>query len=429
MQWNVAICMALSALVTSAVQRASFKHLFANITYCPESSMSQIFDSSEILMAENEDKSSISLIGCQAKVYVAGFSTANVIENKGSLFHFNSYETYENCHGRPKKILVTSNSRLQYVGSNYENDAYKVTSSLLKVGIYNKKTHKFKLWDADYFQLKPVLKCNIDVKKEEKSWREKTEDLALTFGNKNRKRLLNSRLKYGSASNDSIESSISSLISGNLKNLDTEETKQESEIIPFQNNTAKRVNEVYNISDIIPEEEYHCLDAEANIFIGVTRENLQLWRSEPKFCNFIIHALELKRQSISIHVAKLLYYLHYLTILLKCTYKDVRRKDPFPDIPNPYKASLMKRFLIDKSMPQRMKDKVLAHAMVLALTIDNYCIDGKLLASSTGVPISRIVLMAYSLGCYVHNKKSENTKSIELKLPLNKYEPRGNKKK
>ncbi|GIY86019.1 hypothetical protein CEXT_224881 [Caerostris extrusa] len=306
----------------------------------------------------------------------------------------------------------------------------------LKLVFLIKKTHKFKLWDADYFQLKPVLKCNIGVKKKRKNPGGKsftdfdifqTEDLALTFGNKNRKRLLNSRLKYGSASNDSIESSISSLISGNLKNLDTEETKQESEIIPFQNKTAKQVNEVYNISDIIPEEEYLCLDAEANIFIGVTRENLQLWRSEAKFCNFIIHALELKRQSISIHVAKLLYYLHYLTILLKCTYKDVRRKDPFPDIPNPYKASLMKRFLIDKSMPQRMKDKVLAHAMVLALTIDNYCIDGKLLASSTGVPISRIVLMAYSLGCYVHNKKSENTKSIELKLPLNKYEPRDDK--
>ncbi|GBM97954.1 hypothetical protein AVEN_42500-1 [Araneus ventricosus] len=86
-------------------------------------------------------------------------------------------------------------------------------------------------------------------------------------------------------------------------------------------------------------------------------------------------------------------------------------------------------FSMVRSLPQRMKDKILSHAMVLALTINNYCIDGKILASSTHVPMTRIVLVAYSLGCHVKDKKAEGTKLIELTLPLFKYEPKGRQKK
>ncbi|CAL1265012.1 unnamed protein product [Larinioides sclopetarius] len=222
---------------------------------------------------------------------------------------------------------------------------------LLKVGVYNRRTRQFKLHDADFFHLKPLLKCRVDVNNSQKSWSEKTQDLALTFGSKNRKRVISSRLKYESAANDTIshdkvQSSISS------ETTITEENKEECQIIPPQNKNANRVDEIYNIYD-----------------------------------------------------------------------------DPFPDIPQPYKSSLMEKYLVNRSLPQRMKDKILSHAMVLALTINNYYIDGKLLASSTHVPMTRIVLVAYSLGCHVKDRKAEGTKLIELTLPLFKYEPKGKQRK
>ncbi|XP_055929351.1 DNA-directed RNA polymerase I subunit RPA49-like isoform X2 [Argiope bruennichi] len=324
-------------------------------------------------------------------------------------------------------MLVASTGKLQYGGSNYESEMSKITSSLLKVGVYNKRTHKFKLYDTDFFHLKPLLKCRIDFNNSQKSWSEKTEDLALTFGSKNRKRVITSRLKYESASNDTISyEKIQSNIS--LETTVIEERKDDC-LIPPQNKDAKCVDDIYSIYDVVPKEDYDCLDTEARIFTNITRENLQLWRNEAKYCDLILHFLETRYQSLSLHTAKLLCYLNYMTILIKTTYKDLKRKDPFPDIPQPYKSSLMEKFLVNRSLPLRMKDKILSHAMILALTINNYHIDGKMLASSTHASMTRIVLVAYSLGCHVKDKKAEGTKLIELKLPLFKYEPRGRQKK
>ncbi|GFU49443.1 DNA-directed RNA polymerase I subunit RPA49 [Nephila pilipes] len=380
-------------------------------------------------MDKSELKFSPSIIsdGAEFPVHLVEFSHANVKFQKEIFLKFQSYKCSElNGLARPKKMVVASSQNLHYAGSNYESTVSKISSSLLKVGIYNKNTHKFKLYDADFFHLKPLLKSNFDRIAMEKSWSEKNEDLVSTFGTKNRKRMINSRLQNELTSSVSLQS-LSSRISGN--SLKIEESKQELEIIPPQNKEAKCVDEIYNLFDIISKEEYGSLDSEANIFINIPWENLQLWKSEAKFCNFIIHYLEVKLGSISPHIAKLLYYLHYMIIMIKSTYRDLKKKDPFPGIPQPYKKSLTEKYLVNRAMPQRLRDKLLAHAMVLALILNNYHIDGKIWASSTHVSMSRIVLVAYSLGCHVHNQKKEDTKSIELKLPLYRYEPKGKKKK
>lgn len=378
-------------------------------------------------MSENELKFSPTILPVDAKfpVYLVEFSNANLKFQKKISIKFQSYKCPTlNDLARPKKILVASNLNLQYAGSNYEGTVSKITSSLLKVGVYNKTTRKFKLYDADFFHLKPLFKCHCALTTEE-SWHEKNENLILTFGSKKRKKMVSSRLKYESTSVNSIQNLISSRISG--ISLKVEESKQESEIIPPLNKDAKCVEDVYNIYDIISKEEYDSLDSDANIFINVSLENLQLWKSESKFCNFIICYLEMKLHNISSHNAKLLQYLHYMMILIKTRYRDLKLKDPFPSIPQPYKKSLTERYLVNRTMPQKQRDKLLAHAMVLALILNNYCIDGKIWALSTHVPITRIVLLAYLLGCHVHNRKNEGTKSIELKLPLYKYEPKGKK--
>ncbi|GFY41091.1 hypothetical protein TNIN_340121 [Trichonephila inaurata madagascariensis] len=341
---------------------------------------------------------------------------------------FQSYKCSLNTCAKPKKILVASNNVLQYAGSNYEGTVSDITSSLLKVGVYNKNTHKFKIYNVDFFRLKPLLKCHFDLTATKESLNISNKDLHLTFGTKNRKRTIKAAMGFDLLSDNSMQSVISSQISRNSLEAIVEESKQESEIIPSQNKEAKSVEEIYNIYDIISKEEYCSLDSEANIFYNVSREDLQQWKSETKFCNFIIHYLETKFHSISPHVAKLLQYLHYMIIMLKTTYKDLRKKDPFPNIPQPYKKSLTDRYLVNRAMPQKQKDKLLAHAMVLALILNNYHIDGKIWTSSTHIPMTRVVLVAYLLGCHVHNKRNEGTKSIELKLPLYKYEPKGKKR-
>ncbi|CAL1265006.1 unnamed protein product [Larinioides sclopetarius] len=286
-------------------------------------------------------------------VFLAEFSNADLKFKKRHSLQFQSYRSSEkNALSNPKKMLVASTDKLQYVGSNFESEMSKVTSSLLKVGVYNRRTRQFKLHDADFFHLKPLLKCRVDVNNSQKSWSEKTQDLALTFGSKNRKRVISSRLKYESAANDTIshdkvQSSISS------ETTITEENKEECQIIPPQNKNANRVDEIYNIYDVIPKGDYDCLDTEAKIFMNVTRENLQLLRNDAKYCEFILHFLEVRFQNLSLHTAKLLCYLNYMTVLIKTTYKELKRKDPFPDIPQPYKSSLMEKYLVNRHLAQK----------------------------------------------------------------------------
>ncbi|PRD33451.1 UNVERIFIED_CONTAM: polr1e [Trichonephila clavipes] len=371
-------------------------------------------------MDENELKFSPTIlpVAVEFPVYLVEFSNANVKFQKEMSMKFQSYKCSLNTCAKPKKILVASNNVLQYAGSNYEGTVSDITSSLLKVGVYNKNTHKFKIYDVDFFRLKPLLKCQFNLTATEESLNISNKDLCLTFGTKNRKRTIKSAMEFESLSSSSMQSVISSQISRNSLEAIVEESKLESEIIPSQNKEAKSVEEIYNVYD----------NSEAKIFYSVSHEDLQQWESETKFCNFIIHYLKTKFHSISPHVAKLLQYLHYMIIMLKTTYKDLRKKDPFPNIPQPYKKSLTDRYLVNRAMPQKQKDKLLAHAMVLALILNNYHIDGKIWTSSTHIPMTRVVLVAYLLGCHVHNKRNEGTKSIELKLPLYKYEPKGKKR-
>ncbi|GFV95305.1 hypothetical protein TNCV_4586801 [Trichonephila clavipes] len=315
-------------------------------------------------MDENELKFSPTIlpVAVEFPVYLVEFSNANVKFQKEMSMKFQSYKCSLNTCAKPKKILVASNNVLQYAGSNYEGTVSDITSSLLKVGVYNKNTHKFKIYDVDFFRLKPLLKCQFNLTATEESLNISNKDLCLTFGTKNRKRTIKSAMEFESLSSSSMQSVISSQISRNSLEAIVEESKLELEIIPSQNKEAKSVEEIYNVYDIISKEEYSSLDSEAKIFCSVSHEDLQQWESETK------------------------------------------------------------------AMPQKQKDKLLAHAMVLALILNNYHIDGKIWTSSTHIPMTRVVLVAYLLGCHVHNKRNEGTKSIELKLPLYKYEPKGKKR-
>ncbi|KAG8191031.1 hypothetical protein JTE90_029474 [Oedothorax gibbosus] len=358
---------------------------------------------------------------------IVRFSNGNVKRKEKSL-RYQSFRSLElNSQARPKRIIVASNQVLEYAGSNYESEMSTITSSVLKVGIYNKLTHNIKLYDADFHQLKPVLKFHsVDTKAGiiEKSWKEKTEDLALAFGSKNLKKMVSSRLKFEATEN--TQTTISSefveaekIRAGN----EVVDLSQESEVIPPQNKFAKRADEVYNISDIISEEEFNALDANVGIFVDISREDLETWKKEKKYCAFITHFLDINFHNLSLQKAKTICYLHYMMCFINKNYRDFKRKDPAPEVPEPFKKKLIEKFTINRSMPSRMKDKILAYATVLALIVNNYLIDGGIWSLSTQIPFKRLILIAYTLGCHVSERKSQDTKLIELKIPLYKYEP------
>ncbi|XP_054709287.1 DNA-directed RNA polymerase I subunit RPA49-like [Uloborus diversus] len=280
------------------------------------------------------------------------------------------------------------------------------------------------MYDVDVFFLKPLLKCTLKIENIGKSFVEKADDLALSFGSKSIQTFVKSRNKQGQLNLSSLESISVKSIDEGLKAMTSDmqqDTTTTPSIFPQPNENATDVSQIYNLHDILQNETYDALEAESNIFLNVTRQQIELWKQENKYCEFITKFLEFNLTSMNAHKSKLLLYLHYMTCFLRLTYLDWRKKDPLPEVPQVFKKELMDKFVINKKMSQTLKDKLVAHALILVLILSNYFIDAKTFCSSVKFPMTRLTSIAYALGCYVSDKKNENTKIILLKLPL--YKP------
>ncbi|KFM70732.1 DNA-directed RNA polymerase I subunit RPA49, partial [Stegodyphus mimosarum] len=243
------------------------------------------------------------------------------------------------------------------------------------------------------------------------------DDLTLAFGSKSRQKMIKSRRNLGTAASNIIDSEFLKFDTNENLGIKSADLGSQSNIIPPQNKNAASVSEVYNINDIITAEEYDALESYAEFLLGATHGKIAVWKRDSVYCDVVIKYLESSCGSLTLHNAKLLCYLQYMMCFLKLTYLDMRKKDPVPHVPEPFKQKLKDQFfLMNRSFPPSMKDKLLAYAMVLALILNHYNLNGNLLASSCKISMKRIDLIAGALGCHVHRK--DDSKWIELKLPL-----------
>lgn len=356
-------------------------------------------------------------------IILAQFKNGNLRSRKSKL----KYTVYKNslkCHER---ILVANSGRLCYVGSNFETNVSKITSSVLKVCVLNRKNSTVKLYNADFFQLKPQIKRQaiIDVKNE-KTYREKSSDLTCAFGSKTQIKKMNANKKYNSTSGnpDSTNDLLATMSEIKIEQsfASTSKESSASDVIPPQNSSAVNVDEVYDLYDIISKEEFGMLDSEAQVFLSVNHDVITEWKNENKYPEFIIEFLQNNLLSMNIYKAKLLCYLNFMFHFLKTTYADWKKKNPVPVVPEPFKQKLMEVFTINKTLPLRLKDKLLAYAMVLGLKLNNYFINCNTFASSVKISMKKMTSVAYALGCHVSESKKEGIKTIQLKLPLYKFQ-------
>ncbi|XP_071044051.1 DNA-directed RNA polymerase I subunit RPA49 isoform X2 [Parasteatoda tepidariorum] len=295
----------------------------------------------------NEEKESLN----DKALCLVEFSNACLRKTLSSV----NFEMYKGniVNQKCRRILVASTDHLMYSGTNYDRSMFQVTSSVLKIAVLNKRTQRFKLYDVDYFVLKPILKCDIFADTFLKSKIEQNQSLTLEFGGKTKKRSLVSKLKFQSGENNMTldESVLQKISEMPSTSLDIKPTvlSTSDDIIPPVNKTALSPAEVYSIIDIIPEDLYSALESEIGKFKDITYETLQAWKKESKFSDIIIHYLETNYHSLSIENTKLLYYIQFLIIFVNVKYTDLRKKDPLPEIPQPYRQGMMKRYLLNRT--------------------------------------------------------------------------------
>ncbi|KAK3597680.1 hypothetical protein CHS0354_040055 [Potamilus streckersoni] len=336
-----------------------------------------------------------------------------------------------------------------YTGKNYGESAPKAKGLCrYYIGVFDKKRGKMKVCDAEMFNLRPFI--NV-VEKEstatslsnDLSYIEKKDKLTSAFGSSRKRKAMESRLRNKVEAKE-LEKAMGSAVEMALsqERLNPPSTQDsfgsESSLIPPCNKDAQRVEDVYNLHDLISTAELEELTSSAKVFFDSTVTDIRIWKVDQIYPKYIVNHLSSLplRENERWLKAKCLTYLSYLINLFNMKAKDLKRKDPLPrEWPNRIRRNLSEKFTVKVNtndgkkiitcIPARLKDKLLCHILVLALIIDDFSVEVGDLQMDTKVGVQRMQTHFQALGCQMKTHKiplgdGQNLESrvALLKLPL-----------
>nr|XP_002124450.1 DNA-directed RNA polymerase I subunit RPA49-like [Ciona intestinalis] len=352
----------------------------------------------------------------------------------------------QNPKFKNNKVLVVQGSHLKYVGDNYEDRHANPTASRYVLMEVDEKKQVGKIFETEYFKLRPIIgsedidideereKTEKQLEQDERSFIERQDDLTEVFGSHRRKRAMVTRLRNKvKDSTDAVQTAVEAI----MENADTsllldEEGALDTMIIPCCK-TAETVEDVYPLTNIFPDHVSRCLIEEAQKFIHPTGAEITEWKNQGEGLGsrFIVEhaknpALAIVQNSqIHTEYACCLQLMVCLIRLYKVKSSEYRAKTVFTDLAEPVRDWVLSEFFLDgcnrnRKMPTRMKDKVLAYAIVLAWHMDSFSTDGDMIKEAFSISQKKLSTHVRALGGNVNllSKNGFKRTSVILKLPL-----------
>ncbi|CAL1684730.1 unnamed protein product [Lasius platythorax] len=314
-----------------------------------------------------------------------------------------------------KTVLALSNGQLVYKG--YRPDFEKESTRTMLV-VHNKKTGKVRLFEAERWQVTPVLEKPV-IEDNKNNMDEKILLLNKQFGSKRIKRRTEQfeRMKVDANSvKEQLEKTVSNV---EIDRLDLTIQSQTDDcisntILPTCNRDASNVKDVYNVYDIIPRSKLEMLYEHA---MKVLNEDLEEKNT------FFKHTLKfIKSDPDNVNKAALLLYIEMINTWCDMSLKDAKKRDivvcPISEEVNQHIIDTYSVSSANGRMrPNIMKDKGLIHCLILALTVSNFELDLEsfrvILKRKTG--LKKLMNFVKIIGA-VSSKKDKNI--IMLKVPL-----------
>ncbi|KAF8797258.1 DNA-directed RNA polymerase I subunit RPA49-like [Argiope bruennichi] len=376
---------------------------------------------------EEDDKSD----SCKLKIYskrekrvplfITYFSHGEMKTNIPSELHFQCFKkstAEQKMEWEISRNLVAANGRLTYVGN------CNVSSLHYFVGVRDKISGKMKLYDCVIFRMKAKLQMiNNKVEPVSKTYTEGLDALTESFGSKARKRALSLKQKYivdsSVVKEISIHNSILQLSPSNYA------LPEYIDYLPPVNRIASSVNDVFDICHIISSQEDISLNIEVQELFASPLD--MLTKKRFSFCKYV----SMRFENVTIMKAKYLLYFNYLIVFQQLKYTDMRKKDPIPSIPDPYKKNMLEKFTrisrtnsgrIIRSCSNQLKDKLIAYILALGLVIDEFKVNlEEIVEDMSNIKVPKLTTIAKALGCYITTKKigERIMKYAEIKIPLN----------
>uniref|UniRef100_A0A8C8RIM5 RNA polymerase I subunit E n=1 Tax=Pelusios castaneus TaxID=367368 RepID=A0A8C8RIM5_9SAUR len=349
---------------------------------------------------------------------------------------------------------TSETDRLSYVGRNFGSGVLKCNSLCRYfVGVLDKDSGQMDVYNAELFNMQPLLSDDDPSDYQNKSYREKVDSCIEAFGTNKQKRALNSRRmnQVGSetlnvavmkAAENIIEAKgVAALVSDAAQ----DDLPDVSLFLPPCHEDADKPENVYRFEDLLSPAEYEALQTPAAALVNITPEEILKKAEEKSHCYFVLEELKsmpLNEDSRD-HKARCLWF---LDALIKFSFQKVIKKKYAmgPDCPHIINSKLMKNFTaltynngsIQNLISASMKAKITAYVIALALHINNFETDLTVLQRDMRLREKRMLEIAKAMRLKISKRKApsglldnEDHKLATLSLPLPAFKPPGRQQK
>jgi DNA-directed RNA polymerase I subunit RPA49 len=369
--------------------------------------------------------------------------------------------------------------KLKLYDENMNYEGLEEEERSFAVGVIDKANNKITVCNTAFFILKP--ECYLTSKETEttetsqnesmSSYAEKLDSLTAAFGSAKKRKAMQTKLKnkldeetLESAVNAAVEESKAFMIESTAKNgLGDEGEDQEAlevefdrfSIVPRPNEAAQSASQVYILNEVLSlsSAEFERFTSELGTkFALAAPDMITKWMSTCVYPQYVCERLLELCRSRPNHQHKLdkckqLAYVCYMMQLFKLKSAQLRSK-------NALKALEVPAFVIDKlyelytvlpksesnarsvrSMPRRLKDKLICHILVIGLFIDEFKTSLDSIQKDIKLSIQKLSEFFQALGCHIKtqvikvNEKRLAQKVAVLSLPLNDSSKKETKRK
>lgn len=399
-------------------------------------------------------------------LYAVQFTNGHL---ESSALRVPKFKLFNKTNDRTKKrrVVVANTDQMTYFGMSHSSDSTLTPSRICKyyIGIHDPSSSNLTLHKAELLTLTPYIPENCQLEPTEVTptkvdRRQSLKALVSSFGSEKQKRAVTAaeRNRVDPASLDAVLATAVTHARGEAEKAAEEPSVPEgSLLVPRHNPDAQTPQDVYNLGDIITDEELRALKREAKVFTEVSSEELLSWKTNQMYPKFVLCRIPLlpSHEPNRTLKASILLYICYLFEMYHLKNKEVQKHgvvltctSPPPVVMERLVASFAENTSPHADKPsyvisQRMKDKVLSHLFALLLMLDNFSVDCAELQKDFELTSSKLVDHFRALGCSITKKSASRSKKselatpsetegsckAELKIPLNFPVPRKRKRK
>ncbi|ELU12764.1 hypothetical protein CAPTEDRAFT_221164 [Capitella teleta] len=354
------------------------------------------------------------------RALLVNFSNRNIRKDAVNELSFDCYEK-NSAHKstEAKRILVAESERMRYLG-NTSNPGLAQSYSRSVIMVRNKETNKVRILSTAKFAMKPVFadaEDEVDAE-EETNFRQKHDALTSKFAGLKSRKQMEDRMR-----NTLSDAALKEAVGKTIDEVDmraieaVQKAEQVYDDIPPYNKDAEIPDDVYQLSQIIPDDCLVTLATMAQPIVDCDREILETWRKEQKFGGFILQQIEQLPMEPAARVrrAQILVFLDILSSLYKCRVNELRKKgNGLPEeIPNKVSKLVLDTFtlMVDgqrgkktRCLPKRLKDKLLSYIFVICLILEQYELEYSPLLLDLKVGMASAMNRLKAVGCKVGNK-------------------------